>query len=209
MGVTQYVQDKNSKEDDVMCATLKMIKRKTPQELLNEYNIDIKSPIDIAKLLNKIGISTIAQDFFDIEELMQKKKDSILGAAFSKEDNLAIFYKKSDTFRRKNFTIAHELAHCCLHCPNDTSSHIEFRIEPFIDELSMEEFKKEREANIFAGEILIPEESLKIYYNKMLIPSLLALAKIFDVSTSVMAARLDYLQLPYYKDSQTTEIIMS
>ena len=62
------LKKKNSKGDDVMCATLKMIKRKTPQELLNEYNIDIKPPIDIAQLLNKIGISTIAQDFFDIEE---------------------------------------------------------------------------------------------------------------------------------------------
>lgn len=199
---------KDNKGDGVMCVTLKAIKGKTPQELLNEYNIDINPPVDIAELLNKIGISTIAQDFSEIEEMMHKEKGSILGAAFSNGDDLAIFYKKSDTIHRKKFTIAHELAHCCMHCPKDESSHIEFRVEPFLHEMSIDELRKEKEANIFAGKILIPVESLQTQYDKMLVPSLSNLAKIFDVSTSVMAARLDYLDLPYFKDSQITEVII-
>lgn len=34
----------------------------------------------------------------------------------------------------------------------------------------------------------------------MIVPSLTELSKIFEVSTSVMAARLDFLKLPYFKD---------
>ena len=53
--------------------------------------------------------------------------------------------------------------------------------------------------------MLIPQNPLLTYYNKMIVPSLTELAKIFDVSTSVMSARLDYLRLAYYKDSFTEE----
>lgn len=186
-----------------MCTILKKIKDKNPYELLETYNIDMTPPINISELLDNIGISTISKDFSEIEQMADVKKGSVLGAAFSNEDNLTIFYKKSDSFHRKKFTIAHELAHCCLHCPSNESSHIEFRIEPFSTKLSEEDLDKEKEANIFAGQLLIPKEPLMKYYNKLVIPSLSKLSEIFDVSSSVMAARLDYLHLAYYKDCVT------
>ena len=60
------------------------------------------------------------------------------------------------------------------------------------------------EADIFAGELLIPESSLVRVYNQFYLPSLESLAKIFSVSTNVMAARLDYLSMPYFKDAEIT-----
>ena len=60
---------------------------------------------------------------------------------------------------------------------------------------------KETEADIFAGELLIPEQSLVKVYDEFYVPSLKSLAKIFMVSTNVMAARLDYLSMPYFKDA--------
>ncbi len=189
-----------------MCAILEKIRNKSPYQLFDEYNISMMPPINISLLLDKIGISVIAKDFSDIEEMAGSKPGSVLGAAFSNNDNLTIFYKKSDSLHRKKFTIAHELAHCCLDCPQNESSHIEFRLEPFIN-MSEEELQKERRANIFAGQLLIPKDLLLSYYDKMIIPSLTELAKIFEVSSSVMAARLDYLKKAYYKDS-VTEIII-
>ena len=44
------------------------IKNKTPYELLTEYDIPLKAPIDISSLLEKIGISTIANDFTEVEK---------------------------------------------------------------------------------------------------------------------------------------------
>lgn len=202
-----FLQKKKYTGGDYMCDTLNKIRNKSPYELLDDNEIPLNPPVDISKLLEKMGVSTIARDFSDIEETLGKSMGSILGAAFTNNQKLAIFYKKSDTLHRKKFTIAHELGHCCLHCPDDESSHIQFRFEPFITLLSKEELEKEKEANIFAGQLLIPKESLMKQYEKMIVPSLTRLSEIFDVSTSVMAARLDYLKLPYYKDSET-EIIL-
>lgn len=207
IGFNLIIQKKNHRGDKVMCTILKKLRDKTPYDLLKEYEISSTPPIDISKLMDNMGISTIAKDFTEIEKDTGVQIGSVLGAAFSNKDNLAIFYKKSDSLHRKKFTIAHELAHCCLHCPTDESSHIEFRLEPFAINLPEEELEKERQANIFAGQLLIPKDALLKHYEQMLIPSLTELAMIFDVSTSVMAARLDYLKMPYYKDS-VTEIIL-
>lgn len=182
---------------DHMCTILAKIRNKEPYDLLLEYDISFNPPIDISQLLDNIGISTIAKDFSEIEKLKGVPYGSILGAAFSNDNDLAIFYKKSDSLHRKKFTIAHELAHCCLDCPNDESSHIQYRT----DSKLADDIEKEKRANIFAGKLLIPKKTLITYCNKLIIPSLTELAKIFDVSISVMTARLEYLKLPYYKDS--------
>lgn len=186
---------------DHMCTILTKIRNKEPYELLSEYNISFDPPIEISKLLENIGISTIAKDFSEIEKLKGVPHGSILGAAFSNDNDLAIFYRKSDSLHRKKFTIAHELAHCCYDCPNDESSHIQYRTDNNELVKLSDDVAKEKRANIFAGKLLIPKKTLITYCNKLIIPSLTELAKIFDVSVSVMMARLDYLKLPYYKDS--------
>lgn len=181
-----------------MCEILKKIQFKTASNLLKEYSIKNEPPVNISLLLENIGISLIAKDFSEIERISGCEKDSILGAAISNNDNLAIFYRADDTYHRKVFTIAHELGHCCIHADNLKIEHIEYRTINVMD-------KHEIEANIFAGELLIPYSILKSVYDDFIIPSLKSLSKIFDVSTNVMAARLDYLNLGYYKDIDISE----
>lgn len=181
-----------------MCEILKKIQFKTASNLLKEYGIKNEPPVNISLLLENIGISLIAKDFSEIERISGCEKDSILGAAISNNDNLAIFYRADDTYHRKVFTIAHELGHCCIHADNLKIEHIEYRTINVMD-------KHEIEANIFAGELLIPYSILKSVYDDFIIPSLKSLSKIFDVSTNVMAARLDYLNFGYYKDIDISE----
>lgn len=181
-----------------MCEILKRIKNKTASDLLKEYHIKSEPPIDIALLLENIGISLISKDFSNLEKQSGYENNSILGAAISKDDDLAIFYKENDTYHRKIFTIAHELGHCCRHSENLKIEHIELRTLDCPNQHEME-------ANIFAGELLIPYNILKDIYDDFLIPSLKSLSKIFNVSTNVMAARLDYLNLSYYKDTDINE----
>lgn len=85
-----------------------------------------------------------------------------------------------------------------MHTENLQQNHIELREEAF------PKSKKEKDADIFAGELLIPEPTLKNIYQEFYRPSLESLAKIFSVSTNVMAARLDYLDMPYFKDAEFT-----
>ena len=107
-------------------------------------------------------------------------------------------YRKQDTENRQRFTIAHELAHCCLHTENLQQNHIELRDNTF------PKTEKEKAADIFAGELLIPEPLLKEIYSKFYLPSLKTLAKIFHVSTNVMAAKLDDVSMPYFRDAELT-----
>ena len=168
--------------------------------MLNEYKISLTPPIDISLLLKKIGILEIPFDFSEIEEIMHYEKGDVLGAIYAKKDTLSIFYRSSDTLNRKRFTLAHEIAHCCLDADELEKQHIELRSSQTANT------PKEYKANIFAGELLIPELSLKRIHSQFLVaPSLSDISNIFKVSTTVMAARLDYLNLPYIKDKQVDE----
>lgn len=118
---------KRGNGDVFMCRILKNIQGKTAAELLKLYDISMEPPIDLSGLLEKIGISTKGIDFSQIEAKANYAQGRILGAAISKGDNLTIFYRKQDTENRQRFTIAHELAHCCLHSKNLEQNHIELR----------------------------------------------------------------------------------
>ncbi len=194
-----YINFIKNKEVVVMCEILKKIKNKSAYDLLFEYDIKLEPPIDIGELLSKIGIFTVEVDFTDIEKSENVEYGSILGAAFSDDEDLYILYRRGDTYNRQLFSIAHELGHCCLHSDDLKINHIEFRNINQTDNI------REYSANVFAGELLIPENVLMPIYNKFIIPSLEALSKIFGVSTTVMAARLDYLNLDYYKDTKLSE----
>ena len=161
---------------DRMCTVLKKIRNKSAIELLEEYGLDKTAPIDIEQLLRAIGISAIGKDFSELEKRLDKPKGSILGMLLSSGNNAAIFYRKDDSYNRRRFTIAHELAHAINH--SDNEPHIEYRMA----EKEMEEDPVEKNANIVAGEILIPLPLLKKEYLKLDIPSSTVLANIFKVS---------------------------
>lgn len=186
------------KEGENMCAILKRLNGKSAEQLLEENNIDVtKPPIDIRKLVTSLGISVLKRDFSDIEARARATKGSILGATISSGNKLTIFYQSDATYNRMRFTVAHELAHCCLHSENLEVQHVELRID---EENGYDEHEKE--ANIFAGALLIPRKLLDQEYKKFIVPSLSALAELFEVSETVMAARLDYLNYSYLKDAQ-------
>lgn len=188
-----------TEEDDNMCEILKKMKNKTAKELLEENNISLVPPINMSMLLQNLGIKEISADFSEIEKIMDYDVGSILGITYAKNEDLMIFYRTLDTINRKRFTIAHEIAHCCLHTETLKNRHIELR------DCKKENAPREYAANVFAGELLIPKESLVKVYNDLIVPSLSDLSKLFKVSTNVMAGRLDYLNLPYLKDEIISE----
>lgn len=183
----------------VMCKILKNIQGRSANELLEICGISYEPPIDIDSLASKLGISIMPVDFSIIEKEADVPTGYILGATISQDNNVNILYRENNTENRRRFTIAHEIAHCSLHTDNLIDHHIELRDSYKSDS------GKEFEANIYAGELLIPESTLHNIYNQLIVPSLEALAKIFMVSSTVMVARLEYLNLPYYKDIEINE----
>ena len=185
------------KEGVNMCKVLKDIQGKTADEILRTYGQDNSIPVNLNQLLLNIGISALPLDFTELETTIGSKQGDILGLVMSKGDKAAIFYKKDDTLNRQRFTIAHELAHCCLHSLVDNKPHIEFRMN------EQEKDSREKEADIFAGKLLIPLNKLKEVYMGLAVPSSVTLASKFAVSINVMEARLNYLKISYFnKDGQ-------
>lgn len=182
-----------------MCEILKKLQGKSPEQLLKEYKIKLEPPINLDELMEKIGIDVRPANFADIEQKIGYKNGDILGATLVDGEDVGIFYRSDVSQNRKRFTIAHELGHCCIHASSLKETNIQLRQESEKNSLV------EIDASIFAGELLIPRELLEREYDKFLLPSLRALSEIFQVSTSVMGARLDYLNMPYYKDTELCE----
>lgn len=207
--------DKDFKIQEVkkMCMILKELHGKSPEFLLNKYGMVDQYPVDIVGLAKKIGIQLGSMDFSDFEKKesvkpVVERKGHILGFVRSKGDEVTIAYnnalydnskyehlsevdKKNKLMQRQRFTIAHEIAHCCLHMNTDKDSiNIEYRTE----QTDYTPNSREWEANIFAGALLVPLNLLSdfcaLFNNKI---SISLLSDLFKVSNHVIKARLDYL----------------
>ena len=187
-----------------MNESLKKVYMKSAEQILLENDISLEPPIDIDKLVKNMGIAVREQEFESVEEATGLPKDSILGATLSLDNYLLLMYKKYENKRNdhgKRFTLAHELAHCALHAEELEINHLELR-----SDVCNKDDPREVAANVFAGELLIPENSLRKICNRFLIPSLSALTEIFDVSAGVMKKRLEELGIQYFNDIKKDEI---
>ncbi len=177
-----------------MCKKIDEINGLKAEDILQKYwySNGYSYPVDIAKILYDMDIRVWPFDFSKIKDNSDSK---ILGAMVADDKNLALFYQTGETKNRNRFTLAHELAHCCLYHINENEMpYIEYRHEGNLDD------QNEIEANIFAGDLLIPIRYLREvlsnnYLNKF--PSSVKLAKTFAVSVNVMEERLKYLNIPF------------
>ena len=92
-------------------------------------------------------------------------------------DERLIGYNNKHPEVRIRFTLAHEMGHVCME-----HEHM------VIDEYQTDSSVFEKEANIFAGEFLVPKEALSEALKKMRDPK--ELARFFNVSREVILIRL-------------------
>ncbi len=170
--------------------TAEMLHGKTANEILCISGQNDSVPVDLKKVLESLKVSAIPFDFSKLEKKHSStlKNRSILGAMVSNEKGTAILYSVNDKqdSHRARFTIAHEIAHCCLHGP---VPHVEFRFDGEV------ESEEEIAANTFAGELLIPKDALLRVISQLIVPTVNSLADIFDVSINVMNKRIIHLNL--------------
>lgn len=178
-----------------MCKPISAIRGMSAHDILELCGQENNIPVDIKSILNKLNISCMPFDFSAIEAAIDKcaNGNHILGALATNGDKAVIYCRTEDKedSHRYRFTIAHELGHCCLnHFPVDGSTvHLAFRKDGETRD------KREIAANVFAGQLLIPKESLLSVIDELLIPSVRTLADIFDVSNAVMLERLKFLKV--------------
>jgi len=166
-------------------------------EKLLDY-ISIHSfPVDIKKLLSYWGISVLPADFTKLQETPEfENKATILGAVGLKNADLCIYYKHDELDCEINFTLAHELAHCCLdklHGDKVKSKEVRYRFEKEDDD------EQERAADILAGAILMPERIVRSFFQELIefkIEDFERLfVRLFKVPKDVVKKRLEILKL--------------
>lgn len=152
-----------------------------------------KSLSDIAKE-NEIQVYTL--------DLNDVSWDNISWAIFKSDDGkYKIYINSSDTPNRQRFTLAHELGHYYLHKNTleelngmiDKQSPYLFRSTDIYDQLTTDKRIMEEEANLFAAELLMPEEKVRKIWKHN--DDVKELAKFFWVSLSAMSFRLENLDL--------------
>ena len=176
-------------------AVRKKFIRTLVEEILSKHQIR-KAPISVDKLAKGLGVS-----------LQREPTDDGLSGFFYKdlaEGQVVIGVNSNHHENRQRFTIAHELGHFLLH--ENQNMHIDredkgFQIKLRDDKASEGTDDDEREANLFAAELLMPETFLEkdlskirgfdlLAENEALDKRLVNLAKKYQVSTQALTFRL-------------------
>ncbi len=165
----------------------------TVEELLNQNNIKVP-PIVVEELASALGVT-----------IQYKPADDKLSGFLIrdlKNHRAVIGVNSSHPQNRKRFTIAHEIGHFLLHESEkvymDGINNI-FRVQHRNQDSSKGSSVEEKEANLFAAELLMPKKFLAKDLDNCSTLNLLdeeelkKLADSYQVSTQALTFRLAYL----------------
>jgi hypothetical protein len=153
----------------------------TAGQIINEHQKT--APVDVTAIAHDLGIHV--WEMRNLPENISGKifRDSLNGG----DSGFSIGVKASESFRRKRFTVAHEIAHYILHR------------DKIGDELADDAMyrsglstREEVEANQLAADILMPVALIRRYQVNG-ITDAGTLADYFKVSEPAMRVRLSYL----------------
>jgi Zn-dependent peptidase ImmA (M78 family) len=135
-----------------------------------------------------VAVESIAEDYFGlrIEQAYMDCSGMLLPAERLIRINAAEGPRNEPPLRRFRFTIAHELGHWVCHALQGADPAVSF-CRP-VDLTEAADRSLEREANVFAAELLMPEPAIRAGWEEL--GSADALASRFDVSPSAMRWRL-------------------
>lgn len=167
----------------------------------NENHSKDDFSFDVIKFANSQGFRVFSAKLgkYAGAVLISKDKLKHFGGADIKK---AILVNGKDNALRRRFTIAHELGHYFLHLSDSERQSIAFRDEVYHGQKD----RKEKEADFFAANLLMPEEkiraAMRIFdafsssgskYDKIKY-----ISRLFDVSLSAAEVRLSHLDLLGY-----------
>ena len=152
------------------------------EAILRELGIYKASEINLEKITEHLHINLQESDL----------KEDVSGLFILKNGIANILYNKSQSHHRQRFTIAHEIGHFILHKLPLSMNKKDFKLYRNL-ESSTGEVKKEREANAFAANLLMPEQFISNEINNAPDNTKNAieyLANVFKVSEQAMTFRL-------------------
>lgn len=120
-------------------------------KLIKNSNI-INPPVPIKKIVKKLGLAIIPYDF----------GENISGALFVENDKAYIGINQNESLVRCRFTLAHELGHFVLHNEEKNSIFVDNKnIQILFRHSENPKDIIEKEANVFAANLLMPDFMIK------------------------------------------------
>jgi Zn-dependent peptidase ImmA (M78 family) len=165
--------------------------RKLALSLLSECDID-SAPVPVEDIASRLGVTVErASVSGDLSGLLLR--DHVSGKS-------VIGVNSTQSILRQNFTIAHELGHFFLHDYEEVHVDRVFSVKLRSAKSSEGTDSEEKEANLFAAELLMPvhflEHDLSEIEDLDLLEEegvILELARKYKVSVQAMTFRLSYL----------------
>jgi Zn-dependent peptidase ImmA (M78 family) len=166
-------------------------------EINVQYNPDGLVPFPFEQLAASLG---------NVRILTISTLGTISGAIYFQNDLFTIVINKDKPAVRQYFTLAHEFGHFYLHeqwlRENGDNGFVDFSytldsgnmlLRPNETSTAQIDLQKEREANNFAAELIMPADKVKEFWE--LTHDIQECADAFQVSTAAMAVRLERLSL--------------
>ena len=168
--------------------------RTVVKDLISEHNVNAAPPVDVYRIAREKNIKIVEEP----------ASDDLSGFLLrDTENNKAVIgVNKLHPFTRRRFTVAHEIGHYLLHDYEGfhfdgpgSGLHVRFRDQKAHEGTDIDE----REANLFAAELLMPEDFILNAVNQIGTVDLLdtkkleEMAKMFKVSTQALMYRLTSL----------------
>ena len=160
------------------------------ESIANKYNAETRIPFPFKNIFDEENISLLP--------LPDKEmwKDISGAICLSKKEEVQIFVNEEKPENRQYFTIAHELGHYFLHEEDlkEKKGIFDANSMPTLyrTDIGLSD-RKEREADHFAGSLLMPKKRVKEIWKKF--GDIERCANIFSVSQAAMAVRLEILNV--------------
>ena len=153
---------------------------KKAAELLKECYINAP-PVVANEIAEHLRINVVLADFSKVNSLLANI------AGFMSSENQTIYVNCTDSIKRRNFTIAHEIGHFLLkHTGTSEYSDLIFR-SPYA--AGEEKPPMEKEADCFAANLLVPKNFLQKVIKNYPYISDAQLSNIFGVNEIVIRIR--------------------
>jgi len=136
-----------------------------------------------------VPVEDIAEDLLGLRIRVERHMGALSGALMPAHRLIRV--NADEPPERRRFTVAHEIAHWVVHCSEERER------APIMCRLVAEEGaadRREREANVFAADLLMPEDAVRHRFD-LLGPHAEPLAHEFGVSLDAMRWRLYNLEL--------------
>jgi len=200
MGENQNITE-NEKENNHHDQVNIRIKDKNVETIYRDCKIGKSLPIVFDSIAKTYNIDIYGTDFNYIAEIDKikeriKDKGKVLGMVSVKNDRANVYYNNNEDIDipLQRFVIAHEIGHCVYEYDElSREGMVEFANENDTDD------EKEKLCDSFAMELLIPNYSVKYFYDNIKKPKIKDLANVFLVPEDKIKKRLEYLGYKVYK----------